>query len=84
MSICLVSHIGAVLTCRKADKQLPSADVSNTVQLHAALDHLYARLQRVDGCVTAAGICIDKPFADHTSEDFHRQLAINVSSHKIQ
>lgn len=29
--------------------------------------------------MTAAGICIDKPFGKHTSEDFQRQLAINVS-----
>lgn len=59
---------------------LYSADVSDRTQLHKSLDDLQAQIGPVDGCVTAAGICIDKPFEDHTEEDFHRQLAINVSS----
>jgi len=28
--------------------------------------------------ITAAGICIDKPFLDHTWEDIRRQQLVNV------
>lgn len=79
MSICVVSPSPLAVAGPRCSHSTSSADVSDTVQLRAALDRLHARLGRVDGCVTAAGICIDKPFGEHTSQDFYRQLAVNVS-----
>ncbi|KAL3483351.1 hypothetical protein BJX62DRAFT_231029 [Aspergillus germanicus] len=54
-----------------------SCDVTNKVLLANAFEAIFRDLKRVDGIITAAGICIDKPFLEHTWEDVQRQQAVN-------
>lgn len=34
--------------------------------------------------VTAAGICVDKPFEDHSWDDFMKQSLVNVSARYLE
>lgn len=34
--------------------------------------------------VTAAGICVDKPFEDHSWDDFMKQSLVNVSARHFE
>ncbi|EAW17028.1 SDR family NAD(P)-dependent oxidoreductase [Aspergillus fischeri NRRL 181] len=52
-------------------------DVTSREQLVHAFDQIFHNHQGVDGIITAAGICIDKPFLEHTWEDIQRQQAVN-------
>ncbi|KAL2785830.1 hypothetical protein BJX66DRAFT_347245 [Aspergillus keveii] len=54
-----------------------SCDVTNQALLAQAFEAKFRDLKRVDGIITAAGICIDKPFLKHTWEDVQRQQAVN-------
>lgn len=55
------------------------ADVSNEASLRAAFDKAISALGRLDGIVTAAGIAIDKPFAEQGWEEVNKVIQINVS-----
>ncbi|OJJ58569.1 hypothetical protein ASPSYDRAFT_57848 [Aspergillus sydowii CBS 593.65] len=52
-------------------------DVTSRQQLVHVFDQIFHTHQRVDGLITAAGICVDKPFLEHTWEDVQRQQAVN-------
>ncbi|KAL4881841.1 hypothetical protein BJY04DRAFT_207321 [Aspergillus karnatakaensis] len=52
-------------------------DVTNKEQLEKTFDRIFTDHEIVHGIITAAGICIDKPFLDHTWEDLQRQQAVN-------
>ncbi|KAB8239024.1 hypothetical protein BDV23DRAFT_168628 [Aspergillus alliaceus] len=52
-------------------------DVTSREQLVHAFGQIFHNHQGVDGIITAAGICIDKPFLEHTWEDIQRQQAVN-------
>ena len=54
-------------------------DVTNESSLKAAFGRAVDVLGSIDGCVTCAGIAIDKPFEEHTWEEVRRVLDINVS-----
>ncbi|KAL3447663.1 hypothetical protein BJX65DRAFT_295529 [Aspergillus insuetus] len=54
-----------------------SCNVTNKALLANAFESIFRALKRVDGIITAAGICIDKPFLEHTWEDVQRQQAVN-------
>ncbi|KAK9427037.1 putative short-chain dehydrogenase [Lipomyces doorenjongii] len=53
------------------------ADVTDQQSLYGALETLSRSLGGIDGCITAAGICIDKPFEEHTWIDFQKQSSVN-------
>ncbi|KAK2593875.1 hypothetical protein QQS21_008395 [Conoideocrella luteorostrata] len=55
------------------------ADVTQQESLNAAFEQALAGLGgRIDGCVPAAGVAIDKPFLEQTWEEFTRIQDINV------
>ncbi|KAL2855682.1 hypothetical protein BJX68DRAFT_264036 [Aspergillus pseudodeflectus] len=54
-----------------------SCDVTDKDLLTTAFGGILRDLKRVDGIITAAGICIDKSFLEHTWEDVQRQQAVN-------
>ncbi|KAH8819890.1 short chain dehydrogenase [Xylogone sp. PMI_703] len=53
-------------------------DVTNLDQLTDSFDRINSDFGQIDNCITAAGICIDKPFLDHNWEESSRILNINV------
>lgn len=55
------------------------ADVTKQDSLKSAFERAVDVLGSVDGCVTCAGIALDKRFEDHTWEDVQKILDINVS-----
>lgn len=55
------------------------ADVTNQDSLKSGFERAVKMLGSVDGCVTCAGIALDKKFEDHTWEDVQKILNINVS-----
>ncbi|PSN69485.1 short-chain dehydrogenase/reductase SDR [Corynespora cassiicola Philippines] len=54
------------------------ADVTNHESLTAAFNNVMNDFARVDNCITAAGIALDKPFLDHTENESRRILDVNV------
>ncbi|KAL2847797.1 hypothetical protein BJY01DRAFT_234182 [Aspergillus pseudoustus] len=54
-----------------------SCDVTKQKPLNEAFENIFRDLGRLNGIITAAGICIDKPFLEHTWEDVQRQQAVN-------
>ncbi|KAL4906399.1 hypothetical protein BDW74DRAFT_176728 [Aspergillus multicolor] len=54
-----------------------SCDVTSKEQLLQVFDRIFEDHKGVHGIITAAGICIDKPFLEHTWEDIQRQQAVN-------
>jgi sorbose reductase len=55
-------------------------DVTKEKSLTDAFDRAKQALGTIDGCVTAAGISLDKPFEDQTWEEVARVQDVNVSS----
>jgi len=55
------------------------ADVTKQESLKSAFGRAVDVLGSIDGCVTCAGIALDKQFEEHTWEDVQRILDINVS-----
>jgi sorbose reductase len=53
--------------------------VTEEKSLTDAFDRAKQALGTIDGCVTAAGISLDKPFKDQTWEEVARVQDINVS-----
>lgn len=54
-------------------------DVTNEPSLKAAFEQAVDALGSIHGCVTCAGIAMEKPFEEHTWEEVRRILDINVS-----
>lgn len=54
-------------------------DVTNEASLRAAFERAVDSIGKIDGCVTCAGIAIEKPFGDHTWEEVRRVMDVNVS-----
>lgn len=55
------------------------ADVTKQDSLKSAFEQAVNVLGSVDGCVTCAGIALDKKFEEHTWEDVQNILNINAS-----
>lgn len=55
------------------------ADVTKQDSLKSAFERAVNVLGSVDGCVTCAGVALDKKFEEHTWEDVQKILDINVS-----
>lgn len=53
-------------------------DVTNQSSLETAFDLAVKSAGDIHGCVTAAGIAIDKPFFEHQWEECQRVLAVNT------
>ncbi|OAG11151.1 short chain dehydrogenase [Paraphaeosphaeria sporulosa] len=53
-------------------------DVTKMDDLERAFGEIGDEFGRVDGCVPAAGIAVDKPFLDHTWDECERLLRVNV------
>lgn len=54
-------------------------DVTNEASLKAAFGRAVDAVGMVHGCVTCAGIAIEKPFEEHTWEEVRRVMDVNVS-----
>jgi len=54
------------------------ADVTNLPQLTEVVDKIKTEFGQINNCVSAAGICIDKPFLDHTWDDSVRTVNVNI------
>lgn len=54
------------------------ADVTQQASLEPAFDSILQQAGSIQGCVTAAGIALDKPFLEHQWEECHRVLNVNV------
>ena len=55
-----------------------NTDVTNETSLMEAFEQTVEAFGSVDGCVTAAGVVVDKPFTEHTFDEVSRLLDINV------
>ncbi|KAE8141886.1 hypothetical protein BDV38DRAFT_268166 [Aspergillus pseudotamarii] len=55
-------------------------DLTNEEELNQTFTRVYNDLNHVEGIITAAGICIDKPFIEHTWEDIRRQQLVNETA----
>lgn len=55
-----------------------NADVTDEASLTRAFAEAVEAFGSIDGCVTAAGISLDKPFVEHNPEEVARLLKINV------
>ncbi|KAM0720679.1 hypothetical protein Q7P37_004816 [Cladosporium fusiforme] len=53
-------------------------DVTVQSSLEAGFNSIIQQSGSIQGCVTAAGIALDKPFCDHTWEECKRVLDVNV------
>lgn len=53
-------------------------DVTVQSSLETGFDSIIQQAGSIQGCVTAAGIALDKPFCDHTWEECKRVLDVNV------
>ncbi|KAH7163511.1 hypothetical protein B0J13DRAFT_580592 [Dactylonectria estremocensis] len=69
----------------KIQKQFPNSklmfyrtDVTKYDVLKAAFDQVVADFGRIDGLITAAGICTDEPFLERSPEGVARCMNINV------
>lgn len=54
-------------------------DVTSETSLKAAFERAVDALGSIHGCVTCAGIAMEKPFEEHTWEEVRRVMDINVS-----
>ncbi|KAK5257971.1 hypothetical protein LTR40_008835 [Exophiala xenobiotica] len=54
-------------------------DVTNGESLTKAFDQTVSEFGSLEGCVTAAGICVDKPFGEQSWDEVRRVLDINVT-----
>lgn len=55
-----------------------NTDVTNESSITKAFEQTMKAFGSVDGCVTAAGVVVDKPFTEHTFDEVSRLLDINV------
>lgn len=53
-------------------------DVTVQSSLESGFDSIVRHAGDIQGCVTAAGIALDKPFCDHTWDECKRVLDVNV------
>ncbi|KAK5062649.1 hypothetical protein LTR84_004722 [Exophiala bonariae] len=53
-------------------------DITSQSNIESSFDQVVAEFGRVDNCVTAAGIALDKPFIDTTWEESKKLLDINL------
>lgn len=53
-------------------------DVTDESSLQTGFNNIIKESSSIQGCVTAAGIALDKPFFDHTWAECQRVLAVNV------
>jgi sorbose reductase len=60
--------------------EMNRADVTQEKSLTDAFGKATKVLGTIDGCVTAAGISLDKPFEDQNWEEVARVQDINVNS----
>jgi len=54
------------------------ADVTNHLSLERGFQNVIEKTSSIQGCVTAAGITLERPFAEHTWEESQRLLNVNV------
>lgn len=54
-------------------------DVTKEESLKAAFERAVDAVGNIDGCVTCAGIAMEKPFGDHSWEEVRRVMDVNVS-----
>lgn len=54
-------------------------DVTNEASLKAAFGRAIDAVGSIHGCITCAGIAIEKPFEEHTWEEVRRVMDVNVS-----
>lgn len=54
-------------------------DVTNEASLKSAFKRAVDAVGSIHGCVTCAGIAMEKPFEEHTWEEVRRIMDINVS-----
>lgn len=54
-------------------------DVTREASLKAAFERAVDALGNIHGCMTCAGIAMEKPFEEHTWEEVRRVMDINVS-----
>ncbi|OQE24140.1 hypothetical protein PENFLA_c010G07087 [Penicillium flavigenum] len=54
-----------------------SVDITNEMLVTKAFDGILAEFGRVDGVIACAGICVEKPFVDHTWEEVVRLQMVN-------
>jgi NAD(P)-dependent dehydrogenase (short-subunit alcohol dehydrogenase family) len=54
-------------------------DVAEPAQVHAAIDRVVARFDRIDALVNNAGVAVFKPMLETTFEEWARVLAVNLS-----
>lgn len=54
-------------------------DVTSEASLKAAFERAVDAVGSIHGCVTCAGIAMEKPFEEHTWEEVRRVMDINVS-----
>ncbi|KAK5272374.1 hypothetical protein LTR99_001765 [Exophiala xenobiotica] len=59
--------------------QYYKADVRDYQGLKATIDRIADDFGSIDGCIPAAGIIRDRPFLEHTQEDFEDSIGINVN-----
>ncbi|KIW14674.1 hypothetical protein PV08_07458 [Exophiala spinifera] len=55
------------------------ADVTSGESLTKAFDRTVSEFGSLEGCVTAAGICIDKPFGEWSWDEVRKIMDINVT-----
>ncbi|OAP57932.1 short chain dehydrogenase [Fonsecaea erecta] len=53
-------------------------DVANEASLIKAFEETIADFKTLDGCVTAAGICPEGPFVDHTWDQVRKCFDVNI------
>ncbi|KAJ5378270.1 uncharacterized protein N7496_005679 [Penicillium cataractarum] len=53
-------------------------DVTEMTSLQASFDRCVNDLGKIDNCITAAGVAMDKPFLDHTWDECRKLLDVNV------
>ena len=54
------------------------ADITQKDSLELAFTDITNEIGNLNGCVTAAGICIDKPLAEHGFEESQRLVNVNI------
>ncbi|KAJ6146415.1 hypothetical protein N7497_008397 [Penicillium chrysogenum] len=54
-----------------------SVDITNEMLVTKAFDGILAEFGRIDGVIACAGVCVEKPFVDHTWEEVVRLQMVN-------
>ncbi|KAH8802564.1 short-chain dehydrogenase/reductase SDR [Xylogone sp. PMI_703] len=58
--------------------EIYKADVAKYDQINSTFDKIAKDFGRIDGCITAAGILVDKPFLEHGWEETYKLQMINT------